>query len=1058
MSKLSGFRLASLSASLLPFTACGSGGGGANSGPMDLVVVSNGFPGQLLPYQIHALTFPGSGAPTPTVIEVRRIEDLTANVNRGNPDLNPVLPVPTWPTAATLPSGDPGNHFVVVQFTRPIQVASVIDASPAGTVNFGLTGAITVTALDPTTGVSIPIPGRAFIDGFTPDPANPGQLVRWVGRAASGQPVALQTQGLGFPGVASTFPDATRLVMPQSFVFIPDADDDLNTLETFPTFNPPRLIRVRCSTGVKANGGDTLIAEAHASATVGPDTIVPEVLRNPSTTAPAVFVEVGGQLLPAPQENVSPLTAIEIEFTEPVQPGRIGQLPSGIPPVLSPSTDVTFGSGTTPVFVTFTAAPVSPYNLSRYRLQPTMNFPGIDPVNGPSSFNTVNVTVNANSVADLRYNFDVTPPFPINFNSQNAFTSFETGEGPGIVNAPVAPGVVYIGRNGPEPGISVIDLNGFGKSTGNPVQDDPTTPQVIEWFWNQVDPNAPAGIPTTKFIYNKNLLWGVALVPPLEVGTTTLDGGSGGLFSLTRDSSLSDRVARAPLIQSVADMAMGQALDRVINNADTTCPTTSGGGNVCAGDTLRSSATNFFQNTIQVEPEPNPPGLRIPFDPPLCNSPLILGNEVTAILPAQPPEVASNLMAEGLPFGNPNPLFSLPTPPTGYYHSVNNGAPNFLGPFPAGSNISDCAGQTWFLRQQVGHFLYVVDSLQDKIVVLNSNRMTLMDTISLPDPTRLSVEPNLKHLAVSNFSTDTVSLVDIDPTSLSFHEVVRTIVVGNGPLGISWQPDNEDLWVCNNLGNSVSVISGISQQVRKTLANQLVSPIDCALTTRQVGIGFNAQVYFGYILNQTGTVAIYESGPDGTNGIGFDEVIGLLSETFPQPTAIQPDVGDLFSGAWIAHRTANGEPSVSHIHLDNSSPGPLPLNPSNTFGGQVSPSFRNREWSVDRVIQPDQLSGIPTDIAFDNAINIGGGPQVGFGFVALGSTISQDSKQIVRPVPGGLSPVHFSEFLFVASISTGTVDVIDEATAIRVDVNPVAQGVQSILAPGAAVLCDYWRQ
>ncbi|MGH2651854.1 MAG: YncE family protein, partial [Actinomycetota bacterium] len=450
--------------------------------------------------------------------------------------------------------------------------------------------------------------------------------------------------------------------------------------------------------------------------------------------------------------------------------------------------------------------------------------------------------------------------------------------------------------------------------------------------------------------------------------------------------------------------------------------------------------------------------LRIPLAPPLCVSPLILGNEVTAILAAQPPEVGANVMGEGLPFGNPNPFFGLPTEPTGYYHGVNNGAPNFLGPFPAGTAIGACAGATWFLRQQVGHFLYVVDSLQDKVVVLNSNRMTLMDTISLPDPTRLAVEPNLKHLAVSNFSTDTVSLVDIDPTSLSFHQVVRTIVVGNGPLGIAWQPDNEDLWVCNNLGSSVSVISGVNQTVRKTLANQLVSPIDCALTTRQVAQGFATFVYFGYILNQTGTVAIFESGPDGTNGIGFDDVIGLMPETFPQPTAIQPDVGDLFGGAWIAHRTATGQPAVSHMHLDNSLPGPLPLNPTNTFGTITSPSFRNREWTVDRVIQPDQLSGIPTDLAFDNAINVGGAGQVDWGFVSTGSTVSQDSKQQIRVLGGAVVAAHFSEFLFVASISTGTVDVIDEATALRVDVNPVAQGVQSILAPGATVLCDYWRQ
>ncbi|HKB14622.1 MAG TPA: hypothetical protein VKF62_01075, partial [Planctomycetota bacterium] len=566
-------------------------------------------------------------------------------------------------------------------------------------------------------------------------------------------------------------------------------------------------------------------------------------------------------------------------------------------------------------------------------------------------------------------------------------------------------------------------------------------------------------IPLSKFVYNANIAWGLALIPPISPqGTSTLDGGSGGLFSLTRDSALSDRVARPPILQSVSDIAIGRSLDQVINNSASVCPATAGGGNVCAGDTIRSGPTGLFQNTIQFEPEPNPPGLRIPLAPPLCNAPLILGNEVTSVLNnlLNPPIL--NLMAEGAPFGNPNPLFSLPTEPTGYYHAANNGNPNFLGPFPAGSTVAACAGIPWDLRQQVGHFLYVVDSLQDKVVVLNSNRMTLMDTISLPDPTRLAVEPNLKHLAVSNFSTDTVSLVDIDPTSLTFHQVVRTIVVGNGPLGIAWQPDNEDLWVCNNLASTVSVISGINQTVRKTLANQIVNPIDCAMTTRQILIGFNTNVYFGYILNQTGTVGVFESGPDGTNGIGFDDVIGLIPETFPQPTAIQPDVSDLFSGVWIAHRTATGQPAVSHLHLDNSLPGPLPLNPTNTFGGIISPSFRNREWTVDRVIQPDQLSGIPTDLAFDDAVNIGGLSQVGLGYVSVGSVVTQDAKQLVRPVPGGLAPAAFPEFLFVSSISTGTVDVIDIATALRVDVNPVAQGVQSIPAPGASVLCSYWRQ
>jgi hypothetical protein len=1017
---------------------------------MDIVVVSNGFPGQLLPYQIHTLN--SAQQPTSAVIEIRQIEDLIANVHRTNPDLNPVLPVPNWPTGATLPSGDPGNHFVLVEFTRPIRTDSVIDLSAAGGVNFGLTGAITVTALDPLTGVSTPIPGRAFVDGFTPDPANPGSLVRWVGAAASGQPVALQPQGLGFPGVLSSFPDAARLVQPQSFVFVPDADGNLSTFETFPA---GKQIQVKCATGVKAKGGDLLIREAHASSTVGPDSLAPEVLRDPTTTAPAVFVEVNGQMvLAANQTGVSPLTPIDVEFTEPVQPGRVGQLPSPVPPGLSPSTSVSFGPPTSQIAVTFTAAPVSPYNLARYRLQPSFNFPGSDPVNGPGEFNTVNVSVAPGTIADLRYNFLNPNPSPINLNTQAAATFFETGEGPGLVNAVVSPGALYVGRNGSEPGLSVIDLNGFGAGTGLHVTDDPNTPQVIEWFWDQIDPTKPH-IPTSKFKYNANLqAWGSGLVPPITQGNDSLNGGSGGVFSLARDSALSDRVVRPPILTSVADIAIGRALDTVVNNSQAVCAV--GGGNICANDGFRSTTTNFFENTIQVEPEPNPPQFLIPLASPLCVSPLILGKEVTSV--AQPPGI-TNVMGQGSFFGNPAPQFGVPTPPTGYYHSINNGAPGFLGPVDAaaaGGDPTACAGIPWFLRQQVGHFLYVVDPVQDKIVVLNSNRMTLIDTIALPDPTRLALEPNLKRLAVSNFATDTVSMIDIDPTSPTFHQIVATIVVGNGPLGIAWEPDNEDLFVCNNLSSNVSIIAGFTLTVRKTIANQIVNPIDIAITTRQLGIGLNSQLYYAYILNQTGTVATFESGPDGTNGIGFDNVIGILPFDFPNPTAIQPDLRDLMSGAWVTHRTAQGQPTVSHIHLHNGPAGALPLNPTAQFNVTVSPSFRDKEWTVDRVVAPAQLTGFPTDIAFDDVVNIGAGPQIAFAF-APAPTISQDSKQQVRPVPGGLSNVNFYTYLFVSNPSSGTIDVIDATSMLRVDVDPVTPGVQSIQAPGAAVVCNYWR-
>ena len=55
-----------------------------------------------------------------------------------------------------------------------------------------------------------------------------------------------------------------------------------------------------------------------------------------------------------------------------------------------------------------------------------------------------------------------------------ATTFFETGEGPGVVNAPVMPDVIYAGRGGARPGLSVVDLNGYGQSTGNPITTFPS--------------------------------------------------------------------------------------------------------------------------------------------------------------------------------------------------------------------------------------------------------------------------------------------------------------------------------------------------------------------------------------------------------------------------------------------------------------------------------------------------------------------------------------------------------------------------------------------------------
>jgi hypothetical protein len=213
--------------------------------------------------------------------------------------------------------------------------------------------------------------------------------------------------------------------------------------------------------------------------------------------------------------NVDPLTDITIEFTEPVQPLSLGSLSDGTPPLPSASVAITFGPSAATVTVPFTVLPVSVFDLTNYRLTPAFNFPGEGPASQQCGvFNTVNVAINGGQFKDLAANTNVL----------GGSTFFVTGEGPGIVNAPVNPDVIYLARAGAVPGISLVDLNGFGASTGNPTF-DPTYQTFAEF--------------NTNYPNNPNVkLQGAIMRPPLQPGTCTFNGGSAGVFTLTLDSSL----------------------------------------------------------------------------------------------------------------------------------------------------------------------------------------------------------------------------------------------------------------------------------------------------------------------------------------------------------------------------------------------------------------------------------------------------------------------------------------------------------------------------------------
>jgi YVTN family beta-propeller protein len=627
-----------------------------------------------------------------------------------------------------------------------------------------------------------------------------------------------------------------------------------------------------------------------------------------------------------------------------------------------------------------------------------------------------------------------------------------------VTNAPVAPDTIYVGRRGASGGLSVIDLNGFGASTG-----DPTFDEFHPLPGNSNYPNNP------------NLrLQGALMRPPLYPGTTTENGGSAGVFTLTRNSYLDDRLLQSPAIQSISDMMLGQPLDLVFNAGPAPSGCQGGSGSLCSIVGLRvlnvgllpganvlipvplgSPDTLYtFQgpgNPISWAPHPNPPP-RI--NPPSCYAPLIAGQEPSSVDTQVP-----NLLGPGDPLGDPlhQPV---PIPPTGLLVSEQNTF--FQGPSFNQLTISNC--QPYSLRQQIGQFLYIADRVAGQIVVANSNNMRILQRIALPDATELAMSPDLRLMAVTQPSLNVVAFVDIDPSSLTFHQIVHVTHVGNAPRGIAWTPDNEDILVCNEGSDSVSILSVATLDVRKTVHRGLDRPFAIAITARDPNFGFQRNVYLAWILDRTGHVSLFESGPDGVNGWGFDDIIWRTPYAFPHAKAIQPDPLSLLGAVWIAHEVKldpDGNPTsqiggaVSNLAVYAAQVGQQPLQP-----GEL-PNLRNRTMKIVRSIGDDQLTGTPLDLAFDDQRNLGILPVVPGPFSA-GTVVPINGKHTVRQVNGSAHNTNEATYLFVpvrgAQPGQERIDVIKLANGLRIDTSAFQAGIQSIPAPGASVVASYFRQ
>ncbi len=285
-------------------------------------------------------------------------------------------------------------------------------------------------------------------------------------------------------------------------------------------------------------------------------------------------------------------------------------------------------------------------------------------------------------------------------------------------------------------------------------------------------------------------------------------------------------------------------------------------------------------------------------------------------------------------------------------------------------------------RQQIGNFLFVTDGLNKKLHAVNTNNMKVIQSLDLPDPFGMGLSSDLDLLFVSNEGDNSVSVVDADPRSATFMTEVRRVPVGQGPRGVCVSPDNEDVFVLNRLGNSISILDMATQTVRNTLTDSGIDrPNDVAMGIREVsgGIAFQSGTYHGFISNGGGdNVLVYEGGPSGQAGIGFDNILGdvkpndpivvgqplLLGMEDPRGLTFDPVAPlDAFGGTigcFVAHQDPiSGRAMVSRIaYTKDTQPGQVTINSQSS-----APSFGEKIFEVTQ-----QYLSPSTGTAFDVAL------------------------------------------------------------------------------------------
>lgn len=156
-----------------------------------------------------------------------------------------------------------------------------------------------------------------------------------------------------------------------------------------------------------------------------------------------------------------------------------------------------------------------------------------------------------------------------------------------------------------------------------------------------------------------------------------------------------------------------------------------------------------------------------------------------------------------------------------------------VGPGPSGMVVS---GNYAYVANQGTNTVSVFDTRTGALVDTNPSSPAVVDPITVGGvPTGMAASPDGNRVYVTNQGDGTLSVIDTNPTSVTYNKVISTVKVGTSPSAVAVGTDGR-VYVANTGSGTVSVITftGSSHKISTVTVGSAPAALAVSPTTGQV--------------------------------------------------------------------------------------------------------------------------------------------------------------------------------------------------------------------------------